>query len=395
MSNTIEMNLVFFEENRKAFLPLVFTKPLAKIRIGILTIEEKWVSFFNQKKTTLSYLTEDYLSKKYPLTTQKENLFINAQFLPTKELIAFIQAEINLNEAFVVDGVIVVAKCDIATFNAGNFETIVDISDFKLTEITHCTDIFTKNHLAIQQDFELLTYGRTSEKISETNTIIGTAIFIEKGAKVEATVLNATDGPIYIGIDAEIMEGSLIRGPFALCEHATVKMGAKIYGATTIGPHSKVGGEVTNSVIQGYSNKGHDGFLGNSVIGEWCNLGADTNNSNLKNNYGEVTLWSYQTNKLEPTGLQFCGLIMGDHSKCGINTMFNTGTVVGVSANIFGGGFQQKFIPSFSWGESATFQLEKAFGVAEKVMERRKITLSEVDKDILTAIFEQTKVLRK
>ncbi len=212
---------------------------------------------------------------------------------------------------------------------------------------------------------------------------------------MEAAVLNSSEGSIYIAKDAEIMEGSLIRGPFALCEHATLKMGAKIYGGTTIGPHSKVGGEVSNSVIQGFSNKGHDGFLGNSVIGEWCNLGADTNNSNLKNNYGEVSLWSYQTNKLEPTGLQFCGLIMGDHSKCGINTMFNTGTVVGVSVNIFGGGFQQKFIPSFSWGENATFQLEKAFDVAEKVMERRKITLSEVDKDILTAIFEQTKVFRK
>lgn len=390
------MNLVFFEENKKTFLPLVFTKPLAKIRVGILTIEEKWSLLFNKKDTSISYITETYLSKKYaPFNTDEETIFINSQFFPTQELITFITNELNTDEALVINETLVVAKCNLKVFNNGQFESIIDISDFNLLNINNCTDIFTKNHLAIQQDFELLTYERTSEKISKTNTIIGTAIFIEKGAKVEAAVLNSTDGPIYIGKDSEIMEGCLVRGPFALCEHATLKMGAKIYGATTIGPHSKIGGEVTNSVIQGFSNKGHDGFLGNSVIGEWCNLGADTNNSNLKNNYGEVNLWSYQTNKLEPTGLQFCGLIMGDHSKCGINTMFNTGTVVGVSVNIFGGGFQQKFIPSFSWGENAVFQLEKAFDVAEKVMERRKIKLSEVDKDILTAIFEQTKVFRK
>ncbi|MBW6484020.1 MAG: GlmU family protein [Vicingaceae bacterium] len=390
------MNLVFFEENRKTFLPLVFTKPLAKIRVGILTIEEKWSLLFNKKGTSISYITETYLSKKYaPFNTDEEAIFINSQFFPTQELITFITNELNTDEALVINETLVVAKCNLKVFNDGQFESVIDISDFNLLNINNCTAIFTKNHLAIQQDFELLTYGRTSEKISKTNTLIGTAIFIEKGAKVEAAVLNATDGPIYIGKDAEIMEGCLVRGPFALCEHATLKMGAKIYGATTIGPHSKIGGEVTNSVIQGFSNKGHDGFLGNSVIGEWCNLGADTNNSNLKNNYGEVNLWSYQTNKLEPTGLQFCGLIMGDHSKCGINTMFNTGTVVGVSANIFGGGFQQKFIPSFSWGEHTTFQLKKAFDVAKKVMERRKIRFSEVDKEILTAIFEQTKVFRK
>lgn len=390
------MNLVFFEENRKTFLPLVFTKPLAKIRVGILTIEEKWSLLFNKKDTSISYIPETYLSKKYAVfNSNEEAIFINSQFFPTQELITFITNELNTDEALVIDETLVVAKCNLKVFNDGKFESIIDISDFNLLNINNCTDIFTKNHLAIQQDFELLTFGRTSEKISKTNTIIGKNIFIEKGAKVEAAVLNSSDGPIYIGKDAEIMEGCLVRGPFALCEHATLKMGAKIYGATTIGPYSKIGGEVTNSVIQGYSNKGHDGFLGNSVIGEWCNLGADTNNSNLKNNYGEVSLWSYSTQQLESTGLQFCGLIMGDHSKCGINTMFNTGTVVGVSANIFGGGFQQKFIPSFSWGDTDTYQLDKAFDVAEKVMERRKITLSEVDKDILTAIFEQTKVFRK
>lgn len=389
------MQLVFFEEDRTAFLPLVFTKPLAKIRIGILTIEEKWKAYFGDN-TSVYYNTETYLAKKYPaLNTDKEAVFINSQFLPTQELTAFINTELSTNEALVINQTLVAAKCTSTIFNIGNFNAVIDVSDFKLIKLTNCTDIFTKNHEAIQHDFELLTAGKTSATLSKTNTLIGKNIFVEKGAKIEATVLNATDGPIYIAKDAEIMEGCLVRGPFALCENATLKMGTKIYGGTTVGPHSKVGGEVSNSVIQGFSNKGHDGFLGNSVIGEWCNLGADTNNSNLKNNYGEVNLWSYKSKKLAPTGLQFCGLIMGDHSKCGINTMFNTGTVVGVSANIFGGGFQQKFIPSFSWGEESVFELEKALDVAQKVMERRTISLLAEDKAILTAIFEQTAVFRK
>jgi UDP-N-acetylglucosamine diphosphorylase/glucosamine-1-phosphate N-acetyltransferase len=223
-------------------------------------------------------------------------------------------------------------------------------------------------------------------------------IFLEPGAKIECATLNASTGPIYIGKDAEIMEGALIRGPFALCEHATLKMGTKIYGPTTIGPHSKVGGEVNNSVIFGYSNKAHDGFLGNSVIGEWCNLGADTNNSNLKNNYIEVKLWDYASGRFIPTGLQFCGLIMGDHSKSGINTMFNTGTVVGVSANIFGSGFPRNYIPSFSWGGAQgyiTYHIDKALEVASQVMKRRDIKLDEIEQDILKHIFEITASKRK
>ncbi|MCB1178796.1 MAG: hypothetical protein KDK36_14520, partial [Leptospiraceae bacterium] len=259
------------------------------------------------------------------------------------------------------------------------------------------TDLFSKNDQAIKDDFELLTKGRESQTLSLTNTMIGDAVFVEEGAKVEAAVLNSSTGPIYIGKDAEIMEGTVVRGPLALCEGATLKLSTKIYGATTVGPYSKVGGEVTNSNIQGFSNKGHDGFLGNSILGEWCNLGADTNNSNLKNNYSEVKIWNYSTNQLENTGLQFCGLIMGDHSKCGINTMFNTGTVVGVSANIFGGGFPNKFISSFTWGgfnDSSTFQLDKMFEVAQKVMERRHIDLSQDDKEILSAVFEITEKYR-
>lgn len=247
--------------------------------------------------------------------------------------------------------------------------------------------------MALEQDFKLLTKGRKSAKLSKTNTVLGNQIFIENGANVECSILNSTNGPIYIGKDAEVMEGTIIRGPFALCEGASTKMGAKIYGPTTIGPHSKVGGEVSNSVIFGYSNKGHDGFLGNSVIGEWCNLGADTNTSNLKNNYSSVDIYDHATQKMVPTGLTFCGLMMGDHSKCGINTMFNTGTVVGVCANIFGGDFPPKFIPSFSWGGSKgfmTYQLDKAFETAEKVFERRHKIFNETEKGILKKVFSLT-----
>ena len=269
----------------------------------------------------------------------------------------------------------------------------------ELLTVKNTWDIFSKNEQAIAQDFALVTADRESQPIPESNRVIAPEnVFIEEGAKLEFTILNASAGPIYIGKDAEIMEGSIIRGPFVLCNNATVKMGAKIYGGTTVGPHSKIGGEVNNSVIFGYSNKGHDGFIGNTVLGEWCNLGADTNTSNLKNNYAPVRLWSYETEGFAKTGLQFCGLMMGDHSKCGINTMFNTGTVVGVNANIFGGGFPRNFIPSYSWGGSAgftTYLTKKAFDVAQVVMDRRKVEFTEQDKKILEHVFETTKDWRK
>jgi UDP-N-acetylglucosamine diphosphorylase/glucosamine-1-phosphate N-acetyltransferase len=295
---------------------------------------------------------------------------------------------------------------DVIAFYTKNAQEDIDFDRFEAIEyddevlkLEHTWDIFSKNGQAIEDDFELLTKGRRSQQIPSSNNVIsGEYIFIEEGAKLEFATLNASSGPIYIGKDAEIMEGSMIRGPFALCEHATVKLGAKIYGPTTVGPHSKVGGEVNNSVIFGYSNKGHDGFLGNSVLGEWCNLGADTNNSNLKNNYAEVRLWDYNTETFAKTGLQFCGLMMGDHSKCGINTMFNTGTVVGVSANIFGSGFPRNFVPSFSWGGNGgftTYLTNKAFEVAEVVMSRRDIELTDIDKAILEHVFEVTKKFRR
>ena len=263
------------------------------------------------------------------------------------------------------------------------------------TSVENVWDIFSKNGDAIKADFDLITRGRTSQPLSTSNTVIGDAkqIFLEEGAIVEASILNTNTGPIYIDKDAEIMEGSVVRGPFSLGEHAALKLSTKIYGPTTVGPHSKVGGEVNNSVIFAYSNKGHDGFLGNSVIGEWCNLGADTNNSNLKNNYGNVKLYNYSQKKMIDTGLQFCGLIMGDHSKCGINTMFNTGTVVGVGANIFGGGFPPTHIPSFSWGGAdgmEEYKFDKMIETASRVYARRNLTVNAVEKDILEKIFKNT-----
>lgn len=389
------MNYILFDGAvRNQLLPFTFTRPVADIRVGILTIREKWEKFLN---TTTSTVTEDYLSEKWPMVEMEENIMINAAFLPTAELIEQIR---NLQP-----GEAVFHEEDVVAFHAYEEQdvefakcTAIEMEG-KAMVVEHTWDIFRLNGEAIAADFDLLTQDRKSQKLSSTNKMIAPEnVFLEEGAKVECAILNASEGPIYIGADAEIMEGSIVRGPFALGEHATLKMGAKIYGGTTVGPHSKVGGEVSNSVIFGYSNKGHDGFLGNSVLGEWCNLGADTNTSNLKNNYAEVRLWDYASEKFAPTGLQFCGLMMGDHSKCGINTMFNTGTVVGVSANIFGAGFPRNFIPSFSWGGSGgttTYKTVKAFEVAEKVMARRSIEFSEQDKAILDQVFDDTKKYRR
>ncbi len=389
------MNYILFDgASRNALLPFTFTRPVADIRIGILTIREKWEKHLGY---TTSTVTEDYLSEKFPMVELEENIMINASFLPSKELVAKITA-LQPNQA------IFYKEEPIAFFVKEDEE--VDFDSYEIQQydqdvftVKYTWDIFSKNEQAINDDFRLLTDGRESQPIPESNNVIASeSIFIEEGATLEFAILNASNGPIYIGKDAEIMEGSIIRGPFALCDHATIKMGAKIYGGTTVGPYSKVGGEVTNSVIFGYSNKGHDGFIGNSVLGEWCNLGADTNTSNLKNNYAPVRLWSYETEGFAKTGLQFCGLMMGDHSKCGINTMFNTGTVVGVNANIFGGGFPRNFIPSYSWGGSGgftTYLTKKAFEVARVVMSRREIEFTKQEEEILEHVFEETKTWRK
>jgi UDP-N-acetylglucosamine diphosphorylase/glucosamine-1-phosphate N-acetyltransferase len=342
---------------------------------------------------TTTTVTEDYLSQKYPMVEMERNVLINASFLPSENLVQLIKGLSENQAIFYKDEPLAFFSCEDQEIDFDTFD-ITEYSNDDVLRIEHTWDIFSKNGEAIKRDFELITKGRTSQPIPEMTPVFNPEdIFIEEGAKLPLCSLNATNGPIYIGKNTEIMEGCMIRGPFALCEGAIVKMSAKIYGPTTIGPHCRVGGEVNNSVLFGYSNKGHDGFLGNAVLGEWCNLGADTNNSNLKNNYAEVRLWDYETEGFARTGLQFCGLMMGDHSKCGINTMFNTGTVVGVSANIFGSGFPRNFVPSFSWGGSAgmtTYLTKKAFEVAKVVMSRRNIEFTEEDAAIMEHVFEET-----
>lgn len=390
------MNYILFDgPSRNALLPFTFTRPVADILIGIMTIRQKWELHLGSTTTTL---TEEYLSEKYPMVELEENVMINASFLPNSILVEMV-SNLEPNQA-IFRGDEVIAFYTTEEQEAVDFDSyeIIEYTDDCLT-VQNTWDIFSKNDAAIREDFEILTEDRRSQPIPKSvNVIAPENIFIEEGAKLEFVTLNASTGPIYIGKDSEIMEGSVIRGPFALCENASVKMASKIYGATTVGPFSRIGGEVNNSVLFGYSNKGHDGFLGNSVLGEWCNIGADSNNSNLKNNYEEVKLWSYETEGFAKTGLQFCGLMMGDHSKCGINTMFNTGTVVGVSANIFGSGFPRNFVPSFSWGGASgftTYITKKAFETARLVMSRRNVEFDEREAAILEHIFEETKKWRK
>jgi UDP-N-acetylglucosamine diphosphorylase/glucosamine-1-phosphate N-acetyltransferase len=390
------MNYILFDGTvRNALLPFTFTRPVADIRVGILTIREKWEKHLGSTTTTL---TEEYLSDKFPMVEMEENVMINASFLPNDILVEMVRS-LEINQA-------IFQEEEVIAFYTNDTQEEVDFDTYEIIEfneecirIEHTWDIFQKNDAALREDFELITDDRKSQPIPKSvNVISAENIFIEEGAKLEFVTLNASTGPIYIGKNSEIMEGSVIRGPFALCEEAQVKLATKVYGATTVGPHCRIGGEVNNSVLFGYSNKGHDGFLGNSVLGEWCNIGADSNNSNLKNNYEEVKLWSYETENFAKTGLQFCGLMMGDHSKCGINTMFNTGTVVGVSANIFGSGFPRNFVPSFSWGGASgftTYLTKKAFEVAKVVMSRRHVEFTQQDEDILDHVFEETKKYRK
>ncbi len=395
-------NIILFDnEAREQLLPLTFTRPVGELRVGILTIREKWEKNLSGK---VSFLTQDYLAKKYPIHIEAENYIIDGSVIPTPEL-AKLVSQLDLNEALMDGEDFIAAKVTKAQIeHLMNNEAIdalvgLDIEGTPFLKIRRPWDLFRYNKTAIELDFVALTKHRNSAPISSTNTIINRhQVFIEEGAKVECSILNATDGPIYIGKNAEVMEGCMIRGAFSLCDNATLKMGAKIYGPTTIGPHSKFGGEIKNSVVLGYSNKAHDGYLGNSVIGEWCNMGACTSNSNMKNNYSMVKVWDYETEDYQSSGQQFCGLVMGDHTKTGINTMFNTGTVTGIFTNIFGAGFPNKFIPSFTWGgveTSETYQLEKAFQVADKVYQRRNKPFDQVEKDIIKAIFEQTEKYRK
>lgn len=387
-------NLVLFDNlHWKDLLPLTFTRPIADLRIGINTIREKW----QRKAISVSTLTEKHLSVKYKAHLAKDNLFVNAAVLPNAELLEQL-AILPVGGCLIAGSDIIAVRAEMMDSDVLNNPKSKTNYTGELTIIRNTWDIFVNNGKQIEADFAELTKGRTSEKLGSSNIAINPEnIFIEKGAKIQCATLNASNGPIYIGKDAEVMEGACVRGPFALGEHSAVKMGAKIYEDTTIGPWCKIGGEVQNTVFTGFSNKGHDGYIGNSVLGEWCNLGADTNSSNLKNNYAKVKLWNYTQERFINTNLQFCGLIMGDHSKCGINTMFNTGTVVGVSANIYGAGFPRNFVPSFSWGGAAgftTYAMKKALETVEIVMARRNLTLDGEDRKILEDVFSMTEKFR-
>lgn len=384
------MNYILFDGPfRENLLPLTFTRPVADIRVGISTIQEKWEFYLNSKT---SILTESYLANKFPVHTEEENIFINASVFPNNDLVNEI---ISLEQGKILkkEDLTIAYKINREFLNNFDFKKGLTSqqSNSEVDLLENNWDIFAKNEKYLKLDFERLAKDRESAVLSSSNFVRGDTnlIFLEEGAVVEFAYLNTETGPIYIGKDAEVMEGSKIRGSFALCDNSTLKMDAKIYGATTIGPYCKVGGEINNSVFFGYSNKAHDGFLGNAVIGEWCNLGADTNNSNLKNTYEEVKLWSYSQKRFVKTGLLFCGLIMGDHSKSGINTMFNTGSVVGVSCNIYGSGFQRNFIPSFSWGSPLgmkAFNLKKSFQIAEAVFKRRGIEFNTTEQEIFASI---------
>lgn len=402
------MNILLFDDHRHiALKPLTFTRPISGLRVGILTIAEKWSRWMN---TSTSSLTMPYLREKFPADIQDENLVICGAILPDEHLCQSLR-ELKPNQKLISKKGELIALhingehlkstapnhyLELIQQIASTLSTICYSGQFD--GLNTCTDIFVKNGSELEKDFDLITKGRTSATLPPDNTIIGDRFFAEEGVVSHSAVFNSTTGPIYLGQHSEVMEGALIRGGFALGEHAVVKMGAKIYGPTTIGPHSRVGGEVNNCVIQGFSNKGHDGFIGNSVIGEWCNLGADTNTSNLKNNYGSVKIWNYTKEALTDSELQFVGLIMGDHSKCGINTMFNTGTTVGVFTNIFGAEFHPKFIPSFSWGTHShfeTYHFDKAMEVAESVMKRRSVAFTPQDRAILKEVFDASTRFRR
>ena len=383
------MNIILFDSAvRTNLLPLSYTRPIADLRIGILKLSEKWEKRF--PNATISYKTVDYLSNKFPTNLTAENLWIDGSIVANDILGTEIQA-LKANEVLTFNGE------SIAYYSAGAVNGFSDFQAIKTKanpiKLNHSWDIFSKNGRAIEEDFALVTKGRTSQPISDTNQVIGdrSRLFVEEGVEMECASLNVKTGVIYIGKDAVILEGCFIRGALALNEKSVLKMGSKIYGPTTLGKHAKVGGEVSNAVIYDYSNKGHEGYLGNAVLGEWCNLGADTNNSNLKNNYQSIKLWDYNTERFAKTGLQFCGLIMGDHSKSGINTMFNTGTVVGVAANIFGANYPRNFLPSFTWGgtgNNKTFRMKQVIEMAEAMMSRKNIPLTENDLAILEYIFE-------
>ncbi len=394
-------NIILFDgPQREHLLPFTYLRPVGDLRLGLLSLREKWEYHLKGRG---SYITREYLGDLYPIVISEKNYIVNAAVLPDEDLVQRILA-LHDNEALLEDSDLVATCLDEQQFNRMmDDEPLGELTSFpchcSLRVLRKLPDLLNEHDLELRRDFERITAGRRSAPLPASNRFWGDKkqLFIEEGAEVEGAMLNATKGPIYIGKGAVVMEGSLLRGPIGIGEYSTVKMGARLYGPVSLGPHCKVGGELSNVMMQGYSNKGHDGYLGDSVIGQWCNLGADTNTSNLKNNYSEVKLWDYVARRFVPSGRQFCGLFMGDHSKSGINTMFNTGTVVGLSANVFGSGYPRNFIPSFSWGGASGFRTylpDKAFETAERMMARRNKQLSSSERIAMLKVFEDTVVFR-
>lgn len=385
------MNIVLFDDPsvRTELFPFTLTRPVANIRCGILTIEEKWSK---RLKAEVSFLTSDYLQKKFPLIESSDNLLINGCICPDENLVKTV-LELKTGQSLIKNNITLATRQTSVNIPVDKANNIT--YEQAITVIDRVWKIFELNAAEIKADMAVITRGRKSTGIQDNHTTVygEENLFVEEGVTVRAAIINAERGPVYLGKNSVVNEGAIIRGAFALCEGSEVNPGAKIRGDSTIGPHSKVGGEVAATVIFGYSNKSHDGYMGCSVIGEWCNFGADSNTSNLKNNYDTVKLWNHNKKSFIDTGLQFCGLIMGDHSKCGINSMFNTGTMVDVFANIYGADFLPNYIPSFSWGGSGgltTYMFEKALQTARKVLERRNLTLSEIDHDILQTVYKMT-----
>ena len=390
------MNLVFFDPAQSSgLLPLTYTRPVAELRIGGLTIAQKWTQRIH---LTGSWLTKEYLQTIYPFKFTNDNLFVNAEIIPDDALGIEVTA-LEVGHGLRDERGSIAWRSGQWNADPMPEEIIWHEVRSSVRRVRNSYDIFSLNAQEIEADFDLLTRSKISGDLPDwVKCNDPSKVYVAHDAVLEHCTLNTTDGPIFIGPGAQVMDGALLRGPLFIGEHAVIKMGAKIYGGTTIGPYCKAGGEINNSMMMGYSNKGHDGFLGNSVLGYWCNLGADTNTSNLKNNYDQVRLWDYASERFAHTGLQFCGLIMGDHSKCAINTAFNTGTVVGVSANVFGAGFPKNFIPSFSWGgvgSTTTYSLIKAVETAKRVMQRRAIDWTPQDQRVFEAIFEASKSWRR
>lgn len=392
--------ILFDDESREQMLPLSYTRPVAEIRTGIYTIRERWEKLLKGKA---SYITSEYLSQRFPIHIEDDNIVINGAIMPNDRLVRLIEL-LEPNEALMDGGNLLAARLNHHQFeNLLRDEAIEEISGLEMADtpfihLAYPWDLFLYLRATIEYDYNLITRGRVSQTIPSNNQVIaGDNIFLEEGAQLSCAILNAQSGPIYIGRNAQVMEGAIIRGPVTIGEGSTIKMGAKIYGPTAIGPDCKIGGELKDVVILGHSNKAHDGYLGNSIIGEWCNLGAGTTTSNLKNNYSTVRMWDYSTRTMRDSGLQFLGLVMGDHSKAGIQTMFNTGTIVGVSSNIFGEGFPPKFVPSFTWGGATgliTHRLDEALSTASKVMARRDIEFTSIDENILRKVFELSVMYR-